>query len=265
MKYFDSHCHMDMEPLSSEAAQIIERAAKASVLEMINVGSSMRGSRASISLAQKYPNIYASVGLHPHDAEAIIDLGSTVEELERLARDEKVVAIGEIGLDYFYLESKDLVPKQKELFLAQLELAKRLDKPVIIHIRDAWDDAFEIIKKSKIENRKSGPGVVHCFTGGPKEAKKALDLGLMIGFTGFVTFEQGKFDLIREAASLVPLERLLIETDAPFLAPEPYRGKTNEPAYVVEVARKVAELKGLSVEEVAEKTRTNAKSLFNIK
>jgi TatD DNase family protein len=265
MKYFDSHCHLDMEPLAAENSQAIERAFGAGVTGMINVGASLRGSRASVDLAQNYPNIWASVGLHPHDAEAIIDLDSTLEELEQLASNESVVAIGEIGLDYFYLESNDLIPKQKELFSAQLELAKRLDKPIIIHIRDAWDDAFEIIRKSKIENRKSGPGVVHCFTGGAAEATKSLELGLMVGFTGFVTFEQSKFDHIREAVRIVPIEKMLIETDAPFLAPEPHRGRTNEPAYVVEVAKKIAELKGISLEEVAEKTQANAKKLFNIK
>lgn len=258
--YFDSHCHLDFEPLKEEAGQVIERAYRAGVAGMINVGSSMRGSRFSVEIANAYPNIWASVGLHPHDAETIMDLDVVIEELEALAENDKVVAIGEIGLDYFYLDSKELIPKQKELFVAQLELAKKLGKPIIIHTRDADEDMLEILGKYKELS-----GVVHCFTGSPEFVQKLLALGYCIGFTGFVTFDQDKFNHIRESVKVVPMERLLIETDAPFLAPEPYRGKTNEPAFVVEVAGKIAQIKGITVEEVAKKTLKNTYDLFKIK
>lgn len=256
--YFDSHCHLDMEPLSTEQEAVIERAYKSGVWGMINVGSSLRGSEASVALSGKYPNIWASVGLHPHDAEAVTDVGAACESLRELAKDDKVVAIGEIGLDYFNLENIGLKKTQKELFCAQLELASELSLPVIIHTRDAESDTLEILKRYKLT------GVVHCFTGTPDYAEKLLDLGYYIGFTGFITFDQEKFNHIREAVKTVSIERLLIETDAPFLAPEPYRGKPNEPVYVSEVAKKIAEIKGMDTEEVAHITMENTKKLFDI-
>lgn len=272
MKYFDSHCHLDIDPLSQEIPDVIERAGQAGVTRMINVATSLRGSERSVELANSYPNVWASVGLHPHDAETTFDLPGTIEKLREMASDEKVVAIGEIGLDYFGLSDQQSAiggqkKKQKELFIAQLELAKELKLPVIIHIRDAWEDFFTIIRNSKLETRNSSDsaGIVHCFTGDAPTAKKLVDLGFYVGFTGFVTFEQSKFEEIREAVKIVPLDKLLLETDAPFLAPEPYRGKTNEPAFVVRVGAKVAELKCLPFSEVAENTFKNTEKLFNIK
>lgn len=259
MKYFDSHCHLDMEPLSNDQERVIERASKAGVEKIVNIGSSIRGSKASVELAQKYPNIWASVGLHPHDAEVVTDIESTIEELRELAKNDKVIAIGEIGLDYFNLDKEERKKKQKELFKAQLELAKELNLPVIIHTRDADNDTLDILKRYHLK------GVIHCFTGKPEFAEKLLGLGYYIGFTGFITFEQEKFDHIREAVKMVPEDRLLIETDAPFLAPEPYRGKTNEPAYVVEVAKKIAELTNKTADEIAERTYKNAEELFDIR
>lgn len=270
MKFIDSHCHLDMQPLAASQEEIIERAYKAGVAKLINVGSSVRGSKASIELAQRYPNIWATVGLHPHDAEAIVDFDSTLEEVRSLATSDKVVAIGEIGLDYFDQASagkesviEELKKAQIKLFKAQLDIAKDLGKPVVLHIRDAWDEAYQII--SNFQFSIFEPGVVHCYTGDKEWVQKFLDLGFYIGFTGFVTFEQAKFDSIREATKIVPLERILIETDAPFLAPEPYRGKTNEPSYVVEVAKKIAEIKNLPLEKVAEMVTQNAEKVFNIR
>lgn len=263
--YIDSHCHLDFEPLRNEQEAVIERAHKAGVAKMINVGSSLRGSKASIEIANKYPHIWAAVGLHPHDAETTSDLDSTIDELRELAKNDKVVAIGEIGLDYFNNQNPltiDQRRKQNELFRAQLELAKELNLPVIIHTRDAETETLSQL--STVSSQLSRKGVIHCFTGSPDFAKKLLDLGFYIGFTGFVTFDQPKFDHIRESVKIVPIDRLLIETDAPFLAPEPYRGKTNEPAYVFEVAKKIAEIKKISLEEVTEKTSANAETLFGI-
>lgn len=269
MKLIDSHCHLDIEPLKNDASGAIERAYKASVSGMINVGSSLRGSQASVDLANNYPNIWAVIGVHPHEAAVDVDLERVKEVLTELSQNDKVVGIGEIGLDYFDFEtggevSDELKQRQGALFRIQIRLAQELQLPIVFHVRDAWDDFFEIL--NSVEFSELGmTGVVHCYTGDEKILEKILAHQLHVGFTGFVTFEQAKFDHIRAAARLVPLEKTLIETDAPFLAPEPHRGKTNEPAYVVEVARKIAEIKGLSLEEVAENTYKNTKKVFNIK
>lgn len=263
--YFDSHCHLDMEPLAGEQQQAIERAFRAQVDGIINVGATLRGSEHSVAIANANPNIWASVGIHPHDAETILDFEGTMEELKSLAQKEKVVAIGEIGLDFFDQEtggretiSGQNKKAQEKLFLAQLDLAQELNKPVIIHLRDAWDETLQILNGYDLK------GVIHCYTGNSENAQKLIKMGYSLGFTGFVTFEQAKFEEIREAVRTTPLERILVETDAPFLAPEPHRGKANEPAFVVEVVKKIAELKGVSAEEVAQKTQDNAKKLFLI-
>lgn len=271
MKYFDSHCHLDLEPLSNEKEAVVERAAKADVVGMINIGTSLRGSARSVEIANMYPNIWATVGLHPQDVGEIISLSDTMEQLENLTANDQVVGIGEIGLDYYSAGTgtKGSVSvaekkKQKELFITQLELANKLNLPVVVHIRDAWEDFFYIIENFKLKIGNYPKGVVHCFTGNKEHAKKILDIGFCVGFTGFITFDQPKFNHIREAVGVVPINKLLIETDAPFLAPEPHRGKTNEPAYVTCVAKKVAEIKNLTEREVAEKTLNNTYKLFNL-
>lgn len=268
IELFDSHCHLDIEPLKNNFAGAIERAYKSGVMSMINVGSSLRGSKTSVELANSYPNIWASVGVHPHESETIMDLENLMGQLHELSQNDKVVAIGEIGLDYFNFGEKissEQKDAQKKLFIAQLKLAGELSLPIIFHVRDAWDDFFEILEKQKSENGHYPSGVVHCFTGNEETARIISNLGIYVGFTGFVTFEQEKFDDIREAVKIIPLDRILIETDAPFLAPEPYRGKTNEPAYVLEIARKIADLRGDSLENIAEATYKNTKKVFNIK
>jgi TatD DNase family protein len=266
MKLFDSHAHLDFEPLSTEKAEVVERAYKAGVERILNVGTSVRKSEEAAEIADMFPIVYAAVGIHPHDAEVTVDVESAVEKIRELAAQDKVVAIGEIGLDFFVPQGEDRKVdkvKQTELFEAQLALAAELGKPVIVHTRDAEEETLSILKNFKLKIKNSDRiGVIHCYTSGSEFAKKLLNLGFSIGFTGFVTFEQPKFDHIREAVKVVPMERLLIETDAPFLAPEPYRGKTNEPAFVAEVAKKIADLKDLTAEEVAEKTFSNAEKLF---
>lgn len=266
MNYFDSHCHLDLEPLSQELETVVERAYKAGVTGMINIGTSLRGSSRSVEIANMYPNVWATVGLHPQDVGEVNNLENIINELKYLAKSDKVVAIGEIGLDYYSAGtgekgniSKVDKKNQNELFEAQLLLAKKLDLPVVIHSRDADSDILFLLKKTGV-NR----GVIHCFTGDENYANKILELGLYVGFTGFITFDQGKFEHIRQAVKIVPLEKILIETDAPFLAPEPHRGKTNEPAYVVEVAKKIAELKNLQEEDVANKTFGNTCKLFGL-
>lgn len=270
MILIDSHCHLELEPLKNDMQEAIERAARAGISKIVNVGNSLRSSKESVEIANQYPHIWATVGLHPHEAETLMHLGSTIEELRSLAQSDKVVAIGECGLDYYSATGdkrqviREEKEKQKALFKAQLELAQELSLPIIIHSRDSAEDTLDILQTTNDKRRTTLGGVIHCFTYGPDVAKKFLDLGFYIGFTGFITFEQVKFDHIREAAKTVPIEKLLIETDAPFLAPEPNRGKTNEPAFVVDVAQKIAELKNISLEEVAEQTTKNAELLFGI-
>lgn len=271
MKLIDSHCHLDFDPLRQNVSEFIRRAQKADVEKIINVGASLSSSRSSVELACEYPNVWASVGLHPHEAETLFDLESKLESLEGLALNEKVIAIGEIGLDFFDPSVNGQVPaeikkKQRELFVNQLNLAKKIKKPVIVHVRDAWDDAYEILQDFTIQNQgpKNGPGVLHCFTGGPEEAKRFLALGFYIGLTGFVTFNQSKFDLIREAVKIIPLNKILIETDAPFLAPEPFRGKANEPSFLINIAQKIAEIKRVPLSELTKNTTQNTEKLFNI-
>lgn len=266
MNLFDSHCHLDMPPLSEELEAVIQRARTSGVNQIMNVGTSLHRSSEVVKIAESYEGVWATVGIHPQDGGEITDLDAAIGSLKELAKSKKVVAIGEIGLDYYSAGKgeKGFVSEhekelQKKLFSAQIKLAQELNLPVVLHIRDAWDEAYEIIKNS------DKVGVVHCYTGDEKEVKRWLDLGFYIGFTGFVTFEQTKFDHMREAAKTIPLEKILIETDAPFLAPEPHRGKTNEPAYVSFVARKIAELKNISALDVAEQTYKNAQDLFRIK
>lgn len=269
MRSIDSHCHLDFEPLSKELEAVLGRAKAVGVEKFINIGSSMRGSERSLEIAENYPNVWATVGLHPHDAESLMDFDGTMEKIRELASHDKVVAIGEVGLDYFDAESQgkvscDVKESQKKLFLAQLEIAIEKKLPIVFHVRDAWDDFFSIIKNYKLKNLNYPKGVVHCFTGDEKIAKKAVDLGFYIGFTGFITFDQPKFDHIREAAKTTPLEKIIVETDAPFLAPEPYRGKPNEPAYVIEVIKKLAEMRNISAKEIANITAANTEKLFKI-
>lgn len=267
MKFFDSHAHIDFEPLSAEREAVIERAYRAKVTNIINVGTSISRSRKSIEIASIFPNIWAAVGLHPQSAqEYLLNEEGILKEISEMAHDERVVAIGEIGLDFYSsgtgvkgLVTKEQQDQQIRMLKSQIEIAQDFDLPIIFHVRDAWDQFFKVVEESRVDGKKA---VIHCFTGDVKIAKKLVGLGFYVGFTGFVTFEQAKFDHIKESVAVVPLDKILIETDAPFLAPEPFRGKPNEPAYVVEVAKKIAELKGVTVEEVAEKTFNNAKNLF---
>lgn len=252
--FFDSHAHLDDERFDIDRDSVISSLKEEGISHYINIGANMASSQKSIELSEKYDFVYAAVGVHPHDAESMTE--DDLLLLEKMLTHEKVVALGEIGLDYFYDNSpRDI---QKKWFIRQMELAKKTNMPVIIHCRDASSPCLDIMKKSGITN-----GVMHCFSGSQETAAEVLALGWYISFSGSVTFKNAKN--LRKAAEIVPIEKMFIETDSPYLAPEPMRGRRNYPAYVKHVAEKIAEIKGISVEEVAKITQENAKKFFNIK
>jgi len=250
----DSHTHLEMEDFDGDRDAVVERARQAGVEFMITVGTSIAYCRKALDLASCYKEVYVAVGIHPHDVKEIDD--GTYDELRKLVAMEKVVAYGEIGLDFF----RDLSPRQVQMerFGEQLELAEEVDLPVIIHDREAHREILDMLGSRRERLR----GVIHCFSGDLTMAKLCLDLGFSISVPGTVTFD--KATELQRVVRYVPLEFLLVETDAPYLAPQPYRGKRNEPAYVVKTAAKIAELKGLSCEEVACQTAKNAKTLFGL-
>lgn len=255
MTLVDSHCHLDGKAFDADREQVIARARAAGVEHMVAIGSGdgPPDLEAGIRLAEQYSFIYATAGVHPHDAAKAVP--STWTELAALSAHPKVVAIGEIGLDYHYGFSPR--EAQRDAFVRQLELARESGLPVVIHTREAWQDTVSLIREHY-----AGPergGIFHCFSGGPREAEEALALGFHLSFSGIITFP--KAEDLREALRLTPLDRLLVETDSPYLAPAPHRGKRNEPAFVVETARKAAEVKGMSVEEIAAATTDNWKRL----
>lgn len=262
--FVDSHAHLDGSQFDSDREQVISRAREAGVRTMVAIGNGDGPPTldAGIQLAEMYPFLYATIGIHPHEARLASD--HAYAEMERLARHPKVIAWGEIGLDYFY----DHSPRdtQKQVFSRQMELAAAAKLPIVIHCRpsdnseNAWEDCLEMIHDQWAPQGIGG--VLHCFTGNWPQAKRALDMGFMISFAGNVTFP--KAQQIRDAALEVPLNRMFIETDCPYLAPVPYRGKRNEPSYVTETARKLGELRGLSMEEVGEQTARNFYNFFKI-
>jgi len=251
----DSHAHLEMSEFDSDREEVIRRATEAGVVYIITVGINLEFSRKAASLARKHKNIYASIGVHPHDVDRADK--STYDALKELAHQQKqkVVAYGEIGLDFF----RNISSQEKQLgaFGLQLELARELNLPVIIHDREAHQQCIEIVKSSGVRR-----GVFHCFSGDYEMAKKCIDLGFYISVPGVVTFDKAK--TIQDVAERVPLSSLLLETDAPYLAPIPYRGKRNEPSFIINTAKKVAEIRKIPWEEVASVTSCNAMSLFGI-
>lgn len=251
--YFDSHAHYDDERFDEDRAELLEGLTSKGVDYVVNAGANMESSREGIKLAQVYDYIYASVGVHPHDVEEMTD--GDLAELRDLAKENKVVAIGEIGLDYYY----DLSPRalQRDWFKKQLDLAKEVELPVIIHSRDACQETFDILREKEITD-----GVIHCFSGSKELAKEYVKRGLFIGIGGAITFKNARKTV--EVVESIPLEAILIETDAPYLTPVPHRGKRNESSYLEHVVEKIAEIKNISCEEVARITAENAKKLFRI-
>ena len=250
----ETHAHLDFDQFDSDREEVIKRAHKSGIEIIFNIGTNLETSRFSSELAQKYENIYASVGIHPHDSQEAND--ENLSELSRLYRNAKVIAIGEIGLDYYKMYKPETV--QKQAFHKQLELALELDAPIIIHDRNADAEIIEILASYK---RADWKGVFHCFPGDVRMAETVLDLGFHISFTGVITFKNFKAGAVVE---YVPLDRLLLETDCPFMAPAPFRGKRNEPAYLKYTAEKMAEIKAISFGELAHQTRFNTLKLFQI-
>lgn len=258
MSIIDTHAHLDFEQFQGEEEAVVARAKAAGVDRIINVGTTMLRSKEAILIAERFPNIWASVGVHPHDAGEVSP--ETVEELSALARNPKVVAVGEIGVDRHYDDGPGLA-KQEEAFLQQAAVAIEHGLPVIVHSRDAEEETLACLRKVADELPKP-PGVIHCFTGSQQFADQVLELGFFISFTATITYP--KNDSLREVVKNVPLEKIFVETDCPFLAPQDKRGKRNEPAYVVSVVEQIASLKRLLVEEVATQTTKNAERLFTL-
>jgi TatD DNase family protein len=248
--WIDSHCHLQS---LDDAAGALERARAAGVQRIICVGTDLETSRQAVELAGRHADVDATVGLHPHDASA---LDAQWPELEALAAHDAVVAVGETGLDFHYLHSPE--DAQEAAFRAQIALATRLDRALVVHSREAWDDTFRVLAAEGAPSRT----VLHCFTGGPEEARRALDAGAYVSFSGIVTFKTA--DDVRAAAALVPDDRLLVETDAPYLAPVPHRGRPNEPAWVVAVGDAVAGVRGRPPAEVAAASRAATARAFQI-
>jgi TatD DNase family protein len=251
----DTHAHLEMREFNDDREDVIKRAREAGVEYIITIGTTIESSRDAVLLAEKYDFIYAAVGIHPHEAKDI--LHPAYEILRHFAKHRKVVAYGEIGLDYFYEHSPR--SDQKRKFRDMLREARELDLPVIIHDRDAHDDALQIISE---EWSPDLGGVMHCFSGDAAMAGKLIELGFSLGVAGPVTFP--KAEALREVIRQVPIEHLLIETDAPYLAPQPMRGKRNEPAFVRHTAEMIAKIKGLTADDVARITSFNAMQLFGI-
>jgi TatD DNase family protein len=251
----DTHCHLDMLRSGEDIGKVVSRAAARGVSHIITIGIDLKSSKKAIEIAEKHESVYASVGIHPHNVEELQD--NSYDELENLCENKKVVAYGEVGLDFV----KQYAPRhiQLEHYIRQVELAKKVKLPLVIHDREAHDEILNILKK---EAPFAAEGVMHCFSGDWQLATQILDLGFFISIPGVVTFN--KAFALQEVAQKTPLDRLILETDAPFLAPDPYRGRTNIPEYMLYTAQKVADLRGISVEEVARKTTDNALKLFNI-
>lgn len=248
MTFTDSHCHLDHEKFAADLDAVLARAAEAGVSRILCIGTGDGPPELdrAIRLAERYEQVLATVGVHPHEAAKVTP--ETYQELRRLGVHPKVVAYGEIGLDYHY----DFSPRevQREVFIRQLAIARELGLPITLHIREAWDDTMAILA-----DHWTGPGIVHCFTGDAAQARQALDRGFHLAFGGVLTFRTG--EAVREAAKITPDDRLLIETDAPFLAPVPYRGKRCEPAMMRETLNGLAEVRGSTPEHIAWLTSAN--------
>ena len=250
----DSHCHLDFPDFAADRDELVARAGDLGVGRMVTISTRVRQFATIRGLAERYGSVYCSVGTHPHNADDELDV--TTDQLVQLTREPKVVAIGEVGLDYHY--DHGTRSAQRTGFLRHIAAARTTGLPLVIHARDADADVAAILEEEMA--RMPFSAVLHCFTSGPELARRALAIGLYVSFSGILTFK--KSDALREIARTVPLDRLLVETDAPYLAPGKYRGKRNEPAYVVETAKELAKVKGVSEAEIARATTENFFRLY---
>jgi TatD DNase family protein len=253
----DSHCHLDDKRFADDLDAVLDRAASAGVDRILTIGTGDGPPEIdrAVRLSDRYPHVYASIGVHPHDAAKVTP--QTYDDLRGLSTHSKVIAFGEIGLDYHY----DFSPRevQREVFVEQLKLARAVNLPITIHTREAWEDTISILREHwKVSGK--AHGVMHCFTGDPTQAQQALDIGFHLSYGGVLTFKTA--EAVRESARITPPDRLLIETDAPYLAPIPHRGKRNEPAMMVETARKLAEVRQTTLDAIAALTTANFDRLF---
>ena len=253
MDFFDSHAHYNDEYFKDKKDELIPKMYKDEITNIVCAGYNLAGSKEAIEIANKYPHIFATCGISPNDIEEQVE--KDIEEIENLAKNKKVVAIGEIGLDYYW--NKDNKELQKQVFIKQIELANRLNLPIVIHTREAVMDTLEILKTHPVNKK----GVFHCCPLNQELIKEGLKLGFYISFSGNVTFKNAKS---AGCIELVPLDKILIETDSPYLSPEPHRGEKNTSLNVKLVAAKIAEVKNEKIEKIAEITRKNAKNIFNI-
>ena len=251
----DTHTHVNLEQFKDDSDAVIKKCL-AQDIWLINVGTDAESSRRAIALAHEYPQgVYASVGLHPNDVNPDFDFSV----LEKFAQDEKVVGIGETGLDYFRTPDAEKQKLQEEFFIKHIELSEKVKKPLIIHCRNAHENLLKLLQATSYK-LPANPGVMHFFTGTKEEAARYIELGFYISFSGVITFAKEYEELVR----WIPLDKILVETDAPYAAPAPMRGKRNEPSFVEYTARKIAELKNLPFQEVADQTTQNARTLFRI-
>jgi TatD DNase family protein len=251
--FIDTHAHLDFPEFSGDVADVVERALDSGVGRIINIGTSVQSSREVIKLAERFESCYATIGVHPHDAKDVV--GDSFGELEKLGRHEKVVAVGEIGLDFY----RNLSPRevQEKVFERLLDLAQSLDLPVVIHARDATAECLDILEK-----RRGLRGVMHCFSSSPANAARAVEKGLLVSCCGQITYPNA--EKLREKFSEISPENFMLETDAPFLAPQQHRGQRNEPSYIPLIAGAYAEVFHISVEELEEITTRNAQALFGV-
>ena len=255
MQLVDSHCHIHFDDFGFNGQEVITRASEANVTKIVCVGCSLDDSQKAVDFANNYPNVWASVGAHPHDGADFLSIPDATDRLLKLASNSKVIAIGEIGLDYY--RSSVAVDNQEKTLRTQIEATLELGKPYIFHVREAWDNFWQVI-----DSYRGIQGVIHSFSADTNRLNQALERGFYIGLNGIMTFT--KDDLQLQAAKKVPLDKLILETDAPFLTPAPYRGKPCEPKHVRVTAEFLAKLRGENLEELAESTTANVERLFGI-
>ena len=256
MELIDTHCHLTFDDLARDIDAVIERSIAAGVTSWITVGTDPDQNQKAIALAKKFDNMYAAIGIHPHDTKDVTD--QALRQLNALAQNKKVVAIGETGLDFHYDHSPR--DQQADVFAKHLQLAGELDLPIIIHSREAFDKTMKILEQAGPDLKKV---VFHCFSGSPEQAKIVLDKGFYLSFTGVVTFKNA--ENTRQAAKIVPLDRLMLETDCPYMSPEPMRKqRTNEPALMLHTAKFLADLKGMEFPDFAAAATATSKSFFNL-